>query len=314
MERVEGNAAVVAEYLNFLRVEKGLRPGSVAAYRSDLAIFAEFAEGAGYAAIAGADEGCVREFLAHLRAHGVDGRTVARKLSCLRGFFRWLLKDGRLAGDPTINLESPKSWKVLPKSLARTEVAAMLDRAGAAARTAEGAQVGVRLRDWAVAELLYAGGLRVSEVVGLREEDLQLAEGRVMVRGKGDKDRVVPLGRAAVESLAAYLERGRPALLTRCKGRGLQRSLFLSSRGVRWHRGGIAQVMKALGAKASPHKLRHSCATHMVEGGADLRTVQTVLGHSDIATTEVYTHVAIGRLKEVHRKHHPRARGKDVAA
>lgn len=306
------------EYETYLRVERGLRPGSCAAYQSDLLIFAEYAERAGCPAIAAADEAVLRGFLAHLRAHGVEGRTVARKLSCLRGFYRWLLKDGRIAGDPTVNLESPKSWKVLPKSLPRVEVEAMLEYAGASAAVGDTSGVGtksslgVRLRDRAALEMLYAAGLRVSELVGMRAEDLQLDTGRVIVRGKGDKDRIVPLGAAAVNAITEYMERGRPLLVQR--GGGLVRSLFLSSRGRPWNRGAVWQVVKAAGlggaagGGVSPHKLRHSCATHMVEGGADLRTVQTLLGHADIATTEVYTHLAIQRLKTVHRMHHPRAK------
>ena len=309
----DGNAGLRREYASYLQVEKGLRPKSVEAYRSDLVIFAEYAESVGQELL-GADEACLRGFLGHLRTHGVESRTVARKLSCLRGFYRWLVKDGRIVGDPTVNLESPKSWKVLPKSLAQVDVAAMLDVVGARARTgdAEGAGLGQRLRDWALMELLYAGGLRVSEVVGIRQEDLQLDAARVIVRGKGDKDRIVPLGAAAVAAMVEYLERGRPLLLR--KGEGVRREVFLSVRGTAWNRGGVLKVVKGLGFKASPHTMRHSCATHMVEGGADLRTVQTLLGHADISTTEVYTHLAIERLKTVHRRHHPRGKGKGVAA
>ena len=338
---IVSDTALVREYGVYLRVEKGLRPGSCRAYRSDLEIFAEFAEGVGRG-LMGVDEGVLRAFLGHLRAHGVEGRSVARKLSCLRGFYRWLVKDGRMGVDPTVNLESPKSWKVLPKGLPAGEVRRMLETAAAAARMAEGKEVGVRLRDWALLELLYAGGLRVGEVVGLRVEDLRLEEGRVMVRGKGDKDRIVPLGRSAVEALEEYLGRGRGELLrggksslplrakgtppfaggkergTRALGRseGVRREVFLSRRGRGMTRGAVWAVVKGLGlgAGVSPHTLRHSCATHMVEGGADLRTVQTLLGHADISTTEVYTHVAVGRLKAVHRACHPRGRGRGVAA
>ncbi len=312
--KADGNAALLREYATYLRVEKGLRPLSCAAYGTDLEIFAEFAESVGCLSILRADAVCLREFLAHLVAHGVDRRTVARKLSCLRGLYRWLLKDGRLTADPTVNLEAPRSWKVLPKSLPKVDVEAMLGRARGKAEAGDlgGRELGVRLRDRAVLEMLYAAGLRVSELVGLRAEDLQLDAARVMVRGKGDKDRIVPLGQAAVSAVAEYMERGRPLLLRR--GNGMQRSLFLSSRGTAWNRGGVWQVVKASQAGSSPHKLRHSCATHMVEGGADLRTVQTLLGHADIATTEVYTHLAVERLKVVHRNHHPRGKARSVLA
>ena len=161
----------------------------------------------------------------------------------------------------------------------------------------------VVLRDRAIIEMLYAGGVRVSELTGLGVEDLSLAEGRMLVRGKGDKERIVPLGRSAVEALEAYLTRGRPGLATRAS----VSRLFLSVRGVGLTRQWIWQLVKRLDARASPHVMRHSCATHMVENGADLRTVQTLLGHADISTTQVYTHLALSRLQAVHRAHHPRA-------
>lgn len=178
----------------------------------------------------------------------------------------------------------------------------MLDRAGVAADHPEADAISVR--DRAILELLYAGGLRVSELTGLNVADLSLAAGRVLVRGKGDKERIVPLGRAAVEAVEKYLSLGRPALQGRGRAGG---RLFLSVRGEPLTRQWIWQMVKSADGHASPHMLRHSCATHMVEGGADLRTVQTLLGHADIATTQVYTHLALGRLKAVHRLHHPRA-------
>ncbi|MGI4826634.1 MAG: tyrosine recombinase [Janthinobacterium lividum] len=311
-----GNRALVRDYATYLRVERGLRPLSCEAYRRDLEMFAEYGEGAGRdgnkATLLRADAACVRGFLEHMRAHGVDGRTVARKLSCLRGFYRWLLKDKRVTVDPTLNIESPNAWKVLPKSLSRVEVNRMLETTAAAARM--GNAGGVALRDQAILELLYAGGLRVGEVITLRVEDLRLDVGSVQMRGKGDKERVVPIGRQAIEALELYLARGRGELLAKAKKgtAGVQRELFLSVRGRGMTAGAVWKLVKALDANASPHKLRHSCATHMVEGGADLRTVQTILGHADISTTQVYTHLAIDRLKVVHRMCHPRA--KRVAA
>jgi integrase/recombinase XerD len=226
---------------------------------------------------------------------------VARKLSCLRGFYKWLLLDKRIGHDPTVNLESPSSWKVLPKALAQSEVESMMEQAGMAANHPQADAVA--LRDRAIVEMLYAGGIRVSELTGLGVEDLSLAEGRMLVRGKGDKERIVPLGRVAVEALQAYLALGRPALATRPG----ESRLFLSIRGAGLTRQWVWRLVKHLDARASPHVLRHSCATHMVENGADLRTVQTLLGHADISTTQVYTHLALGRLKAVHRAHHPRA-------
>ena len=197
--------ALVREYLLYLRVEKGLRPLSCEAYGRDLGMFSEYLEGT-HAVLETAQQREVAGFLEHLHRHQIEARSVARKLSCLRGFYKWLLLDKRIRHDPTVNIESPKAWKVLPKALAESETAEMLDAATVAATGAAGDAVA--LRDRAILELLYAGGVRVSELTGLRVEDLQLDAGRVMVRGKGDKERVVPLGRAAVEALAEYLERG----------------------------------------------------------------------------------------------------------
>jgi integrase/recombinase XerD len=212
-----------------------------------------------------------------------------------------LLLDKRIHRDPTLNLESPSTWKVLPKSLAVSEVDSMMERAGLAADHPQADAIA--LRDRAILELLYAAGLRVSELTGLNVADLSLDAGRALVRGKGDKERIVPLGRASIQALESYLKNGRPALEKKSASR-----LFLSARGAPLGRGWVWRLVKHSDHAASPHMLRHSCATHMVERGADLRTVQTLLGHADIATTQVYTHLALGRLKAVHREHHPRAK------
>src|SRR6202041_3144503 len=312
--QVNGNARVVREFVAYLRVEKGLRPASCEAYRRDLEQFAEHVEGRD-GLLVGATQGDVSRFMEGLRGHAVESRSIARKLSCLRGFYRWLLMDKRIAHDPTENVETPSSWKVLPKSLAESEVAEMLDRTGVAARSADAD--GLALRDHAVLELLYAGGLRVGEIVALRVEDLHLDQARAQVRGKGDKERIVPLGRKAAEALEEYVKRGRPAL-----ARGpMQRALFLSVRGRALTRQWVWEMVRAASGsadgsarKASPHMLRHSCATHMVEHGADLRSVQRLLGHADIATTQVYTHVAMEHLKRVHREHHPRGKRRQETA
>lgn len=296
-------APLIRQYLTFLRVDKGLRPLTCEAYASDLTIFSEFLESAN-ATLATARQGEVAGFLEHLKKHGVESRSSARKLSCLRGLYRWMLLDKRIGHDPTMNCESPSTWKVLPKSLAESEILTMLDHAALAAVHPQ--RGGVALRDDAILELLYAAGLRVSELTDLKVEDLSLDEGRVLVSGKGDKERVVPIGVSAVRALTAYLEHGRPELI-RASGKADNARLFLSIRGRGLTRQWIWHMVKAADSHASPHMLRHSCATHMVEHGADLRTVQTLLGHADIATTEIYTHVALGRLKAVHREHHPRA-------
>jgi integrase/recombinase XerD len=317
-----GNARAVREYLGYLRVEKGMRPATCEAYARDLDQFAEQVEKRAGLLLT-AVEGDVRDFMADLRGNHVDARSVARKLSCLRGFYRWLLLDKRIAHDPTVTIETPASWKVLPKSLAEGEVAEMLERSAAAARFPESDGVAghshdaaaLALRDHAILELLYAGGLRVGEIVALGEEDLHLDQARAQVRGKGDKERIVPLGRKAVEALEEYLKRGRPMLARSGRQPVMTRALFLSVRGRALTRQWVWEMVRAAsgggsggGHKASPHMLRHSCATHMVEHGADLRSVQRLLGHADIATTQVYTHVAMEHLKKVHREHHPRGK------
>ena len=306
------------EYLNYLRVEKGLRPLTCEAYAFDLQTFAGFM-GQRQAVLEEATQADVVAFLEQLRSHGMDARSCARKLSSLRGFYKWQLMDERIHHDPTVNIESPKTWKVLPKALAEPDVNEMLNRAALSASHPQARAAD--LRDRAILELLYAGGLRVSELTALSVSDLAFDVGCVHVRGKGDKERIVPIGRSALEALNAYLREGRPHLAripsTRQKPalRPEISRLFLSLRGTPLTRQWIWRLVKAGSSGASPHMLRHSCATHMVEHGADLRSVQVLLGHADIATTQVYTHVALGHLKNVHRLHHPRAklRGKDPA-
>ena len=300
-DRRNRQASLLEDYLNYLQVEKGLRPLTCEAYERDLRQFAEYLE-ISNGLPAKARQSDVAGFLEHLQKHDVESRSIARKLSCLRGFYKWMLLDRRIQHDPTVNLESPSSWKILPKALAQSEVESMLERAGSAANHPLADPIA--LRDHAILELLYAGGIRVSELTGLGVEDLSLAEGRMLVRGKGDKERLTPLGRAAVEALEEYLAKGRPGLAKRSSGS----RLFLSLRGSVLTRQWVWRLVKKSDGKASPHMLRHSCATHMVENGADLRTVQTLLGHADISTTQVYTHLALDRLKVVHRMHHPRAK------
>jgi integrase/recombinase XerD len=307
-----GNARIVREYVAYLRVEKGMRPATCEAYQRDLEQFAEHLETSNSLLIT-ATQANVSAFMQGLRSYAVESRSIARKLSCLRGFYRWLLMDKRVDHDPTVNIESPASWKVLPKSLAESDVAVMLERTAVAARAADADSLA--LRDHAILELLYAGGLRVGEICALRVEDLHLDQARAQVRGKGDKERIVPLGERAVAALERYLAIGRSSL--EASG-AVQRTLFLSIRGKALTRQWVWEMVRAAakmdGNHASPHTLRHSCATHMVEHGADLRSVQTLLGHADIATTQVYTHVALGHLKQVHRAHHPRGKKRPTLA
>jgi integrase/recombinase XerD len=220
------------------------------------------------------------------------------------------LLDGKVDKDPTLNIDSPRQWKVLPKSLSRVEVESMLG--GTPPRNDSARAQALASRDRAMLELLYAGGLRVSEVAGARLEDLKLDLGYILVRGKGDKERLVPLGLPAQQALQQYLKSGREVLANK-RSSAL---LFLGAGARRLSRQRVWQMVGkaglASGRHSSPHMLRHSCATHMVENGADLRTVQTILGHADISTTQIYTHVALDRLKSVYAKHHPRAKAKKI--
>jgi len=303
----DANSHTVAAFLDYLRVERGLAKLTIAAYTSDLTQFAEFLERHGRL-LSGARREDVRNFIQELFSNQLDGRSVGRKLSAIRHLYRYLLLDGKIDKDPTLNIDSPKQWKVLPKSLSRDEVEATL---GATKPRNESARAqALALRDLAMLELLYASGVRVSEVVNARLEDLKLDMGYILVRGKGDKERMVPLGVPAQKSLQYYLKNGRevlakgkssPLLFLGVAARGLTRQRL-------WQMVGKASL--ASGRHASPHMLRHSCATHMVENGADLRTVQTILGHADISTTQIYTHVALDRLKSVYTKHHPRAKAR----
>jgi integrase/recombinase XerD len=307
------NSEVVRSFADYLKIEKGLAPLTVSAYTEDLMQFADFLARS-QRSLLNARRDDVRGFVEQLFGNSVDGRTVARKLSALRHLYRFLLLDKRMDRDPTLNIPLPRQWKVLPKSLGRGEVEQMLvgsptgdpARVPAKARPADP----IARRNRAMLEVFYAGALRVSEMVSLRMEDVKLDMGYALLRGKGDKERIVPLGRSAQEALSEYLRQARPTLAA-----GKSSPLLFIARGAKkltrqriWQMVGDASL--STGRHASPHMLRHSCATHMVENGADLRTVQTILGHADISTTQVYTHVALDRLKSVYQKHHPRAKAR----
>jgi integrase/recombinase XerD len=307
----DANARTLSAFLDYLRVERGSAKLTIAAYTSDLTQFTEFLEGRRQS-LSGARREDVREYIQELFSNSLDGRSVGRKLSAIRHLYRHLLLDGKIDKDPTLNIDLPKQWKVLPKALSRDEVGAMLSDKPAEKQPGKETIRGhaLTLRDRAMIELLYAGGVRVSEVADARLEDLKLEMGYILVRGKGDKERMVPLGVPSQRALQRYLRSGREVIAQK-KSSPL---LFLGTRGRRLTRQRIWQLVGkaslASGRHASPHMLRHSCATHMVENGADLRTVQTILGHSDISTTQIYTHVALDRLKSVYAKHHPRAKTK----
>jgi integrase/recombinase XerD len=325
----ESNSHVLSGFLDYLRIEKGLALLSIGAYTTDILQFSEFLEKQKRLLLT-ARRTDVRDFLQQLFSHQVDGRSVGRKLSALRHLYRYLLLDKKIEHDPTLNIESPRQWKVLPKALARDEMektlAAPLLRRGTVRDTKESGALASR--DRAMLEVFYAGALRVSEIVNAKLEDLKLEAGYMLVRGKGDKERVVPLGRSAQDALTKYLAESRPVLasakrstmpsgVSSGKLAGAARNsplLFIARGGRILTRQRVWQMVRAAsaasGRAASPHMLRHSCATHMVENGADLRTVQTILGHADISTTQVYTHLALDRLRTVYQKHHPRAKAK----
>jgi len=307
----EANSRVVSGFLDYLKIEKGLAPLTVAAYTTDIGQFAGFLEKRKRTLLT-ARRNDVRDFIQQLFANAVDGRSVGRKLSALRHLYRYLLLDKLIEHDPTLNIDSPKQWKVLPKSLARDEMEAMLLRPGADSPRREAGAIAARNR--AMLEVFYAGALRVSEIIGVKLEDLKLDLGYVLVRGKGDKERIVPLGKSAQDALTGYMKNSRTVLAAGPKGETTSPLLFLGRGGRKLSRQRVWQMVRAAsagsGRNASPHMLRHSCATHMVENGADLRTVQTILGHADISTTQVYTHLALDRLKNVYQKHHPRAKAR----
>lgn len=290
----------IQAFLNYVQVERGLAPNTLAAYRQDLGKFSRFCQQRRLAP-ARAERQQVVDFLGTLYQQGLDSRSVARVLVTLRNYFRFLRQEGRLRREPTEHIEAPRTWKRLPKFLGLDEVERLL--AAPEARTARG------LRDRAMLEVLYATGLRVSELVNLRVADVQPDAGYLRCLGKGSKERVVPLGKQALAALDAYLRRARPQLVRRRPSA----HLFLSQRGQAMTRQNFWRLLRqrarqaGLRARLTPHVLRHSFATHLLERGADLRSVQLLLGHADISTTQIYTHVAQERLRQVYRAHHPRA-------
>lgn len=293
---------MVDGFLSHLAVERGFSSNTLEAYSRDLLRFLEFLERREVTSLDRVRPLEVQLYLVELHQMGLGARTVARHLAALRSFFRFLVREKLLASNPTTSVPSPRLGRALPKAMSRDEVEVLL-------KAVEG-DGPLRLRDQAMLELLYGTGVRVSELVGLNVGQISLVSGVILVRGKGDKERVVPMGEYAIEALRVYLERARPAL---CAGK-CPEALFLNRSGKRISRQGVWKILKGCARRAgiagavSPHMLRHSFATHLLEGGADLRAIQELLGHSDISTTQVYTHVARARLKEVHARCHPRGK------
>jgi integrase/recombinase XerD len=293
----------ISSFLIHVRVEKGLSENTLSAYRRDLKKFEEFTKRRKLTLEAITRDELV-DFLAGLYRQKLESRTVARQLATLRNFFRFAQVQELISEDPSINLDSPKIRRHLPGYLRLEEVEKLLEQPDAKTPTG--------LRDRAMLEVLYSTGLRVSELTGLGVSDLDSKVGCVRCVGKGDKERIVPVGKKALGAVDKYLREGRPELLTNAKTAG-SRALFVNRRGVALSRVGVWKILSAYGRRAglrvalTPHMLRHSFATHLLERGADLRSVQLMLGHADISTTQIYTHVVEERLKQIYKAHHPRA-------
>ncbi len=288
---------LIKKFLIYLTVEKGLAKNTLESYERDLRKYFLFMKSKNVDDISRTD---VVSFQARLSAEGIAKPSTARSLSAIRGFHKYLMIDGLAHRDPTVNIETPRGWKRLPKALSSADVDSLLDQPDLS--------IPIGLRDKAMLELLYATGLRVSELVGLRMPDINLERGFLIVMGKGAKERAVPMGELAIAAIKQYLAGARQALL---KGKDSDR-LFISSkqRGITrqmfWERIKFYTVQAGIGKNISPHTLRHSFATHLLDNGADLRAVQAMLGHSDMSTTQIYTHVSRERLRQIHEKYHPR--------
>lgn len=299
MQLASAISAKVNAFLEFCLIEKGLAANSIESYRLDLKRFAEFASGAGEAALD--DPALIRGYLDSLYEAKLAARTISRHITTLRNFYQFLLQEGVIAKDPSTLLTLPKQWQSLPKYLGPADVDALLAAPDSRKPTGQ--------RDRAMLQFLYATGLRVSELCGICVSDVETNLGYVRVLGKGNKQRIVPVGQEALRAVELYLRDGRLRLL---RGRA-SAYLFITARGGPMTRQAFWALIVGHGKKAglfhhlSPHVMRHSFATHLLEGGADLRSVQTMLGHADIATTQIYTHVMRSRLRKTVDEHHPRA-------
>jgi len=291
---------VDADYLDHLRVERALSPNTLEAYGRDLARLVVYARGA-KRSLLDLRQSDLTEFIGSLRAEGLSARSVARAVHALRGFFRFAVREGHLETDPMENLLAPRAFAALPRYLTPAQVEALLAAPDVA--SARG------LRDRAILEVLYATGLRVSELIGLRARDLDLEVGLLTCFGKGRKERLVPMGGEARRWVLRYLDDARPELA----GERTAAELFLNHRGGRLSRMGLWGIVRrhavtaGVQATLTPHVLRHSFATHLLERGADLRALQAMLGHADISTTQIYTHITRERLRKVYDQFHPRA-------
>ena len=296
----KADPALIDQFCDRLWLEEGLSDLTLAAYRRDLRIFAKWLEAHRGKELQDAQQMDVEAYLAHRFVQKIKPRSAARYLSTLKRFYRWLARETKISADPTLNLDSPKLPRPLPKSLSEMDVEHLL--------SIDDLHTPLGMRDKAMLETLYATGLRVSELVGLKLLGLNLDAGIVRVTGKGGKERLVPLGEEAILWLGRYLKVARPQLLNRQvsdavfvtqHGKGMTRQAF-------WYLLKRRAKLAGLTQPLSPHTLRHAFATHLLNHGADLRVVQMLLGHADISTTQIYTHVARERLKQLHSQHHPR--------
>ena len=293
-------SADVERYLDSLWMERGLSENTLSAYRRDLTLFSEWLDQQGAQSLLAADASQIQSYLGLKLRQGASPRSSARFLSAARSFYRWSLREGRIVDDPTLRIESPKQGRPLPKSLSETDVDQLLGTPDL--------ELPLEFRDRTMLEILYACGLRVSELVSLRVEQVGLNQGIVRVLGKGGKERLVPMGEEALDWLTQYMRGPRAELL---KGQP-SNVLFPSNRSRQmtrqtfWYRIKIYAKRAGIQTHLSPHTLRHAFATHLLNHGADLRVVQMLLGHSDLSTTQIYTHVASQRMQALHEQHHPR--------
>jgi len=291
---------MIQTYLDNVWLEKGLSKHTLSAYRSDLMLFATWLEQSSSTTLAEASPADIQAYLAHLLAAGATARSAARFLSCIRGFYRFLLREKITSKDPTLDIQSPKLGRPLPKFITESEVDMLL--------SAPDITDTIGLRDKAMLEMLYACGMRVSELTGLMVGSVNLRQGVVRVTGKGNKERLIPIGEEATHWLERYMREARPALLDHQPSEVLFPSnrAQAMTRQTFWHRIKYYAVKADIRTALSPHTLRHAFATHLLNHGADLRVVQLLLGHSDLSTTQIYTHIARARMQDLHAKHHPR--------
>ncbi|MGD9678055.1 MAG: site-specific tyrosine recombinase XerD [Vulcanibacillus sp.] len=292
---------LIEEFNNYLLVEKGLAKNTLESYENDLLLYCSYLKKCGFSSFKDTSRSQIIEYLLELRDKGKATSTISRNLASIRSFYQFLLRDRYIDKDPSQNLESPKIEKRLPKVLSIVQVEELLE--------APNTSTVIGNRDKAMLELLYATGIRVSELVSLDVKDVNMNMGLIKCIGKGSKERIVPLGSLAIKSISQYIDKGLPFLKKNVSGD----ALFLNNRGKRLTRQGFWRILKKYSAlilidiDITPHTLRHSFATHLLENGADLRSVQEMLGHADISTTQIYTHLSKARLMEVYFKTHPRA-------